>query len=273
MFPAVAVGLDGSPESLAAVDWAAREALLRQAELRIVHAGDQPPSDQVSFTSSSAHMLLEVRTVLMDRHPDLRVAVHQVPGPSAAALSAAADEAGLLVLGTRGPGRAAGILLGSVARAVVARAGRPVVLVRADDGATDAHTDGPLGTPSGGSPNHDVVVGLDLRDVHDAVLGLAFDAASRRAAALRVVQGRNAPADPAAVAALRTWRERFPDVEVVEQSVIGTAGSHLADASRDASLVVVGRRSRPASVGPHIGPVTHAVLRHAVAPVVVVPHD
>ncbi|MGW3498527.1 universal stress protein [Streptomyces sp. NPDC001020] len=273
MFPAVAVGLDGSPESLAAADWAAREALLRGAELRIVHAGDQPPHDQVSFTGPSAHMLLEVRTALMDRHPGLWVAAHQVPGPSVAALSAAADDAGLLVLGTRGPGRAAGLLLGSVARAVVARAERPVVLVRAGDGATDTHMASPLGTASGGSPYHDVVVGLGLRDFHDAVLAVAFEAASRRAAALRVVQGRNTPADSAAVTALRSWRERFPAVEVIEQSVIGTAGSHLADASRDASLVVVGHRSRPATVGPHIGPVTHAVLRHAVAPVVVVPHD
>ena len=271
MSPAVAVGLDGSPESLAAVDWAAREALLRAAELRIVHAGDQPPDDHVPL-DRTAHMLRGVQADLTDRHPGLRVAVHRIPGPSAVALSAAADEAGLLVLGTRGPGRAAGLLLGSVARAVVARARQPVVLVRAGDGATETHPDSPLGTASG-TTCRDVVVGLDPRAPHDAVLQVAFDAASRRAAALRVVHGRNDPADPALAAALRAWRERFPDVEVSEQAVIGTAGSHLTDASRDASLVVVGRRSRPASVGPHIGPVTHAVLRHALAPVVVVPHD
>jgi len=267
MSPAVAAGLDGSPESLAAVEWAAREALLRGAELMIVHAGDQTPYEYVPL-GRPADMLLQVQADLMDRHTGLTVAVHQVPGPSAAALSAAADEAELLVLGTRGPGRAAGFLLGSVARAVVAHAGRPVVLVRAGDGATD-----PVGTASGTTACHDVVVGIDLRDPHDTVLAFAFEAASRRAAALRVVQGRNAPAHSAAVAALRPWREKFPDVEVIEQSVIGTAGSHLADASRDASLVVLGRRGRAASVGPQIGPVTHALLRHAKAPVVVVPHD
>ena len=261
MSPAVAVGLDGSPESLAAADWAAREALLRGTELRIVHAADQPPHEHVPL-GHRGHMLLQAQADLTDRHTDLTVAVQQIPGPPAAALSSAADEAGLLVLGTRGPGRAAGLLLGSVARAVVARARQPVVLVRACDGATDSGTMRP-----------DVVVGLDPRAPHDTVLQVAFDAASRRAAALRVVHGRNDPADPALAAALRAWRERFPDVEVSEQPVIGTAGSHLTDASRDASLVVVGRRSRPASVGPHIGPVTHAVLRHALAPVVVVPHD
>lgn len=38
MKKAVAVGVDGSPESLAAADWAAREAVLRGLPLRIVHA-------------------------------------------------------------------------------------------------------------------------------------------------------------------------------------------------------------------------------------------
>lgn len=44
------------------------------------------------------------------------------------------------------------------------------------------------------------------------------------------------------------------------------------DASKDASLLVVGRRVRRAAIGTRIGPVTHAVLRHAAVPVAVVPH-
>lgn len=72
---------------------------------------------------------------------------------------------------------------------------------------------------------------------------------------------------------LSPWKAKFPGVEVTGESVIGDAGAHLADASRDASLEVVGRRVRRAPLGSHIGPVTDAVLRHAAAPVVVVPHD
>lgn len=72
---------------------------------------------------------------------------------------------------------------------------------------------------------------------------------------------------------LRPWREKFPGVDVNEQAVVGSAGSHLIDASRDAALVVVGRRNRRTPVGAHIGPVTQAVLHHATAPVAVVPHD
>lgn len=58
------------------------------------------------------------------------------------------------------------------------------------------------------------------------------------------------------------------------QAVIGGAAPpHMVDASREAGLVVVGRRNRSASVGAHIGPVTQAVLHHSTAPVAVIPHD
>ncbi|WNM43372.1 oleate hydratase [Kitasatospora sp. CM 4170] len=73
--------------------------------------------------------------------------------------------------------------------------------------------------------------------------------------------------------ALTGWREKFPEVEVVEDSRIGTGSSALVDASTDASVVVVGRRRRPHHVGLRLGPVPHAVLHHAQAPVAVVPHD
>lgn len=48
--------------------------------------------------------------------------------------------------------------------------------------------------------------------------------------------------------------------------------NHLVDASRKASLVVVGRKIRRSPIGAHIGPVTHAVLHHSTAPVAVVAH-
>lgn len=72
---------------------------------------------------------------------------------------------------------------------------------------------------------------------------------------------------------LRPWQDKYPGVTVTEQATIGGAGPHLVDASRDAALVVVGRRSRHAPGGSRIGPVTHALLHHAPAPVAVIPHD
>ncbi|MGW7419153.1 universal stress protein [Streptomyces sp. NPDC054813] len=50
-------------------------------------------------------------------------------------------------------------------------------------------------------------------------------------------------------------------------------GPTVPPAASNASLVVVGRRVRRAPLGSRIGPVTDAVLRHAAAPVALVPHD
>ncbi|MFG2549407.1 universal stress protein [Streptomyces sp. NPDC048581] len=144
------------------------------------------------------------------------------------------------------------------------------------------------GSACAGTPYRDVVLGLHLREHADGVvLDFAFDAAARRATRLRVVHGWNAAPSPwvgetdqpvmeaegILTETLRPWREKFPGVEVAEEAVVGRPGAHLADASRDGSLVVLGRRRRHALVGPHIGLVTHEVLHRATAPVAVVPHD
>ena len=147
---------------------------------------------------------------------------------------------------------------------------------------------------SGATPFRDVVLGLNSGAPCDTVLEFAFNAASRRAAGLRVVHGRHpelpyydngghlnaelhdelvGEAHRVVSEALEPWRDKYAGVEVTEQAVIGKAGSHLVGASRDASLVVVGRRPRRTPAGAAIGPVVDAVLRHATAPVAVVPHD
>ncbi|MEU5293772.1 universal stress protein [Streptomyces umbrinus] len=303
----VTAGLDGSPESLAAADWAAREALLRDMPLRLVHAREwEPyayaPLGGVSVPRSvsdahrdwAAHMPREAESRLARRYPGLRIGTDSMAEKPVPALLAAAEDAEVLVLGSRGLNGVSGFLLGSVALAVVARTARPVVLVRAGERAEDEHLPDGAGVASTVTPYRDVVLGLDLRNPDDKVIEFAFDAASRRAANLRVLHGWSLPVssrgyggivDPEYDAeltarvrhelsdVLRPWRAKFPGVEVNEQTVIGGAGSHLVDASRDAALVVVGRRTRNAQFGTHIGPVAHAVLHHATAPVAVVPHD
>ncbi|MFE2439715.1 universal stress protein, partial [Streptomyces sp. NPDC059409] len=73
-------------------------------------------------------------------------------------------------------------------------------------------------------------------------------------------------------AALAPWRERFPDVPVVEHVEMGSAGQVLLSVSGGAQLMVVGRRARRGAVGARIGSVAHGVLHHAECPVAVVPH-
>ena len=73
-------------------------------------------------------------------------------------------------------------------------------------------------------------------------------------------------------AALRPWRERYPDVAVVEHVEMGSAGQVLLSVAARAQLMVVGRRAHRTAVGARIGSVAHGVLHHADCPVAVVPH-
>ncbi|MFF9000470.1 universal stress protein [Streptomyces achromogenes] len=299
----ITAGLDGSPQSVTAAGWAAREALLRDVPLRLVHAlGRQPYTSRGHLPQPSPgqdeqirwadHMLREAEVTIARRHPDLRITTGRLTGDVVPALLGEAGEADLLVLGFRGPGGAAGFLSGSVARAVVTGSRWPVVLVRGGLRPEDEHRYGTDG--SGAAPFRDVVLGLNSAAPDDTVIEFAFEAASQRAARLRVVHGRS-PDLPSydnggdldaelhdeltgethrcLSEALEPWRHKFPGVEVTEQAVIGKAGSHLVEASRDASLVVVGRRRRRTVTGAAIGPVAHAVLHRATTPVAVVPHD
>ncbi|MFE4667955.1 universal stress protein [Streptomyces sp. NPDC056716] len=295
----VIVGLDGSRESRAAGEWAAREARLLGAPLKVVHVWEPVPEPRAAFPAAetqahwSERVPREAAEGIRLRHPGLPVTTEQYPGRPAEALAAAADDAELLVLGSRGLSGIGGFMVGSVGQAVVARTRRPVVLVRAGQQAAAEHESDPVGIPSAATPFRPVVLGLDLRSTDTATIEFAFAAAERRGTALRVVHGWNPPPyhvyalalDPAfhgslaqeeagaLTELLRPWRDKYPDVEVVAESLYGTPGDHLVDASRQASLVVVGRRIRRHPIGAHIGPVTQTVLHHAAAPVAVVPHD
>ncbi|HEX5813102.1 MAG TPA: universal stress protein [Pseudonocardia sp.] len=66
------------------------------------------------------------------------------------------------------------------------------------------------------------------------------------------------------------WRERYPDVEVLEKSVLGNAAALLVDESAAAELLVVGSRGRDGFGGLLLGSVSHAALHHAHCPVAVV---
>ncbi|MFI9168544.1 universal stress protein [Streptomyces lincolnensis] len=296
----VVAGLDGSRESRAAAEWAAREARLLELPLKLLHVWEPVPEPMAHTPLPGAEterdwserVPREAAEGVRMRHPGLDVSTEQRDGRAADELVSAARDAELLVLGSRGLGQLAGFLVGSVGLSVVARAERPVVLVRAGEQAADEHAPDPVGIPSAATPFRPVVLGLGLTHPDDELIAFAFAAAARRATSLRVVHGWNPPAHrayglsadlelhgsqslrerTALAEVVRPWRARYPAVEVTEESAAGTPAHHLLDASREASLVVVGRRVRRIPLGSHIGPVTHAVLHHAAAPVAVVPH-
>ncbi|MFK0139870.1 universal stress protein [Streptomyces murinus] len=285
----VTVGLDGSPESRTAAEWAAGEARLRGLPLRLVHVWEpvteSMAQDPVIGVATQRHWTeripRETAEELRLRHPDLEVLSEHQDGLPGELLAAAAEESELLVLGSRGLGRVGGYLVGSVGFSVVARAGRPVVLVRSG------------WQPDGDALEGPVVLGVDTTAPDDTVFAFAFEEAERRGTSVRAVRTWSMPpyyvygfaADPtfdqewslqeeaALTEVLKPWRQKYPSVEVTEECGYGSASLRLVEASHGAALVVVGRRRRPASFGTHIGPVTHAVLHHATAPVAVVPHD
>ncbi|MEV8550218.1 universal stress protein [Streptomyces glaucescens] len=298
----IIVGLDGSPESRAAAEWAAREAKLRGLPLKLLHVWEPAPEPmaQAPLLGAETHqhwteqIPRESAKGLRLRHPGIEVTIEHVAGrPSEVLCEAAAKGAELLVLGSRGLSGIGGFLVGSVGLAVVAHAERPVVLVRSGEQAADEHEMDPAGIPSAATRYRPVVLGLDIDSLDASVIDFAFEAAALRDTGLRVVHGWNLPPyyvygatadlagyDQAArrhasalTEALSLWRHKYPTVEVVEESRSGSPAGHLIDASHTASLVVVGRRIRRHPFGAHVGPVTHAVLHHATAPVAVVAHD
>ncbi|MET8904455.1 universal stress protein [Streptomyces sp. NPDC004538] len=283
----ITAGVDGSEESLAALAWAAREAVRREAPLHVVHAWqvrDGGEGDRDAQERWVREAVAEPVRTVTERHPELTVSteLREADDPVAVLLAAAAD-AGTLVLGSRGHGAVVGFLLGSVGRQVIAEATRPVVLVRAGDEA------------AGEAAGREVVVGQQGEPEDSAdVIGYAFEAAAARGATVRAVRAWALPTvftySPGSMAladeaggleqyerkalgeALAPWRERFPDVPVVEHVEMGSAGQVLLSVAANAQLMVVGRRARRTAVGARIGSVAHGVLHHAGCPVAVVPH-
>lgn len=301
MVRSVVAGLDGSPESRAAAEWAAREARLRGLPLTVVHVRESareplaqnPRKGTETQQQWSERIPREAGEGLASRHPGVDVTAQLMTGTPATALADAAKDAEMLVLGSRGLSGVGGFLVGSVGFSVVAHAELPVVLVRAGEEAADEHAPDPAGAPSASTPFRPVVLGLDADAPADAVIEFAFAEAARRATALRVVYGWNLPPyyvyglsiDPdlheelcreettALTEALSPWRRKHPGTEVVLEPRVGSAADGLVEASREASLVVIGRRVRRGALGAHIGPVAHGVLHHATAPVAVIAHD
>lgn len=293
MLRPVVAGLDGSPESLAAADWAAREALRRGVPLRLVHASEAMTAEHSTLPELDAprawsrRMLRDATDRLGERRPQVSVSSEQIARQPVDALVAAGAEAELLVLGSKAFTGVGGFLAGSVALATVAHLNRPAVLVRADETAESEREPAAAGAADRG-PYREVVVGVDADHRCEKVLAFAYESAALRAAPLRLVYAWRPPgalgpgaedligqedAAQAVASLLRPWGKKYPTVEVRVQVEDGRPADVLPHAARDACLLVVGRRIRPARLGTHTGPVTHAVLHRVRCPVAVVPHE
>jgi nucleotide-binding universal stress UspA family protein len=289
----VVVGVDGSEESLRAVEWAAMEATRRSRSLRIVSAPAVMPRLREPH-ASEAEVGVALRGVAAraldaavgrcaEVAPGLPVETRLVSGPPALAVVASGREASMLVVGSRGAGGFAAMVLGSVSRYAASHAPCPVVVARQETVAVHR------------------AVAVGVRDPDDAVgaLGFAFEEAALRGAdlvavhawfwfppamsvsvqagAVRPLPDRaeqvSAEAARALEETLDLWRDKYPGVLVRQDVVRGHPGRVLAGYSARADLVVLGRHGSPDKTGAAVGSVRHAVLDHAHGPVAVVPQS
>ena len=281
----VVVGVDGSEESLLAAEWAAMEANRHRLPLRIVSAPAMAPrthSSQVSpatiasvLRGASARALRTAVTRAEEVAPGLEIATDLLSGPPALAVTGTGSGAAMLVVGARGAGGFAAMILGSVGRYAALRAACPAIVVR--QASTAVH--------------QEVAVGVrDPQDTTEALTS-AFEEASVRHADLMVVHAwylfpsaLRAPVDQDAreirfhpqqisdeasrglSASLSRWRDKYPDVRIRHDIVHGHPARVLANYSARADLVVIGRHGSPG-----IGSIQHALLDHARGPVAIVP--
>jgi nucleotide-binding universal stress UspA family protein len=282
----IVVGMDGSESALRAAKWGAQEATLRGRGLTLAHAvipvvtsgifgmGVPPRLDLIDDIRIGA--ITELTRIAADLDCT-DVLIHVEIGTPSDLFLHASDTAELIVLGSRGRGGFANLLLGSVGTQVASHANCPVVVMRAD-------------ARTGAS---EVIVGIDGSPHSIAALEFAFDEASRRGWNLVAVHAWDVPAYDLIVSSegpvafpleniadaeirlaaevLAGFKVDYPDVNVTENLVRAPAVQALLDASTNAALIVVGTRGRNIALGALLGSVSNGVLHKAKVPVAVIP--
>lgn len=281
----IVVGVDGSPESRVAVDWAAREAALHGLGLRMVHVLTPPavmafpevpmPAGYLNWQEDEGRKILEAMSeTARDAAPDLEIVTEMISGPSVPTLVEASRDAHLIVVGCRGRGALARGLLGSVSTGLVHHAFCPVAVIH-DEDPTVPH-------PALAS----VVVGVDGSPASDRALEVAFVEASLRGVDLVAVHAWSdstvfefpgtdwstlqAMGEETLSERLSGWQERFPDVLVRRVVVADRPAHQLLEQAATAQLLVVGSHGRGGFAGMLLGSVSTAVVHAAKMPVLVV---
>ena len=273
----VLVGVDGSPESFGAVDWAVARAALKGWRVHLLCAYSLPSFTTASLDGgyavlddtairSGAQAVLD-EAVARARDKDVRVTSSLETGDPAGVLVDLSRQSVLTVVGTRGGGGFADRLLGTVSSALPAHSHCPTVVV-------PRHTEGAEFTP-----------------VRRIVVGVDGSSSARKALAWAVEEAEAWDAEVTAIAAVPmatgagvlAWLPATVDREqvladvrsgldrAIAEALDGNAAELLAEFSTAVDLVVVGSRGRGGFSGLLLGSTSQGVLSHASCPVLVVP--
>ncbi|GCD48181.1 universal stress protein [Streptomyces paromomycinus] len=279
----VVVGVDGSGNSVRALDWGVEEARLRGLPLRIVYASlwerygegaaEEKEAEERVLSAAAERAARWVGEPL--------VTTRAVSDEPAVALVEESRTAALLAVGHRGRGELASLLLGTVSLTVAGRAHCPVIVVR-----------GQGWPPSSPGRGGRIVVGVGEGTGSEATVAFAYGEAALRRGEIEAVHAwRCAGSDLAEEsgpyskrreehlhrasdmleAALAPAACEHPEIPVTPRPAEGNPRDILLAASAGADLLVVGAQRHRHTLGLQLGPVNHAVLHHAGCPVAVVP--
>lgn len=283
------VGVDGSPDSDLAVEWAAQDAARRHRPLHIVHAYlGSLVAAQLAAPSSAEYgaALRAVAEGALDAAvararavaAELDITTDMPVGEAPAALLDAARHAALLVVGNRGLGGFSGLLVGSVGAELAAHAPVPVIIARRS-------------TRVSGPEAGRVVVAVDVGHDPQRALAFAFEQAASRGVGVTAMHTQRWPGhtDPQEILpvvyddgvlrersrralseAVDGWSARCPGVAVRTVFVHSRTGMAVVNESAGAALFVVGSRGHAAMTGLLPGSVSQAAVHHAPCPVAIV---
>lgn len=283
----IVVGVDGSASADRALRWAVREAEIRGVAMELVHGyGIRPHAVIVGRSDrdmAEARMdaILEQNRSVLDRVAWDATVVPLVSGPSAALLDIGED-AGLIVVGSRGLGGFGELFLGATSYRTAAHASTPVAVIRGGD--DSEALDGARA----------VVVGVDDSRASRRALWWALDEAERREVGVTLVHAYHVSAHPSLATVgtpeqLEQLRRNahgqavdlvdrlLDDIDLpakvdVEQVVgLGSPAGLLLDNAGADRLLIVGTHGRGAFGRAVFGSVSHQCLHHAAGPVIVVP--
>lgn len=282
----IVVGIDDSPGARLAVQWAAREAELRNIPLTLVYAFSPEvstwlrtplPAGVLRWQQDHGRRLIEgtlqaVEEVTAAGGP-AGVNTEVLASGAALTLIEKSKQAKLVVLGAKGSARWPGRLLGSVSSALLRHAHCPVAIVHEEDPSIFAATQSP------------VVVGIDGSPASEVGTAIAFDEASRRRVGLVALHAwsdldvsewpgidwsaTQSMAEEVLAERLAGWQERYPDVQVTRVVAQAQPARRLVEASKEAQLVVVGSTGRGGFAGMLVGSVGETVAQLAQVPVIV----